>query len=259
MPQDVAARLAALTVDPAGVALPVKPAGADDAKLAALPQPRPDALSPIVLSYTTTIALPGGQEMAIQSEQRLAPEAGGGGLWKLEAASQGPMGAAKDTVLLHAHSLQPVHRSAEQGPAKVEIDYAADSVKGKIQAGPQEIPIDLPLDAPVLSDGSALEVFVAALPLAPGYRTTLRTFELNSQKVRPWSLEVTGTETVEVPAGKFDAFRVEMKPLDGQTDASTLWVAKDAPRAVVRMEGQLPAASGGLKMTTVLTGTKAAE
>jgi hypothetical protein len=62
---------------------------------------------------------------------------------------------------------------------------------------------------------------------------------------------VTGTETVTVPAGKFDAFRIEVFSVDGGNDKQTLWVAKDS-RKVVKSSTVL-SSMGGATMTLELT------
>jgi hypothetical protein len=53
-----------------------------------------------------------------------------------------------------------------------------------------------------------------------------------------------------VPAGKFDAFKVEITSADGCNDQMTLWVAKDDRRAV-KMEAVM-AAMGGAKLNSEL-------
>ena len=49
------------------------------------------------------------------------------------------------------------------------------------------------------------------LPLAPDYKTTLRIFTgLGGGNVIPLQAMVTGQEKVEVPAGTFDCYKVEL-------------------------------------------------
>ncbi|HSL83069.1 MAG TPA: hypothetical protein VLF66_09845, partial [Thermoanaerobaculia bacterium] len=93
---------------------------------------------------------------------------------------------------------------------------------------------------------------------ADGYQTTLRSFEVGmQQRTRLWSLEVASAETVEVPAGSFETYRVAIEPLDGEGGGQTLWVTKDGPRRVVKGEGKLPPTMGGGTIVTELTGTGA--
>ena len=49
---------------------------------------------------------------------------------------------------------------------------------------------------------------IATLPLAEGYTTTFRNFDVQKQKPTLKQLKVVGTEEVTVPAGTFKAFKV---------------------------------------------------
>ena len=71
------------------------------------------------------------------------------------------------------------------------------------------------------------------LPLAAGYKTTLTThpFVLGESTPRQMELTVTGTETVEVVAGKFNCYRVSIGAL-GQT----FWIGVDGARPLVKMQ-----------------------
>jgi hypothetical protein len=254
MSGDVAARLASLTVDPADVTLPAEPATGVDPMLASLPAPDPAALRPLEMTFSIVLTPTGGQDIQVENRQRLARvTVDSGEYWQVESSVSSPRGDARDTYLLHAHSLLPARRTVEQGAVHVEMEYSAGGVRGEIQAGPQKIPVDVTLDAPVLGDGASTDTYIAALPLAEGYRGTLRILELNSQKVRPWSLEVTGTETIEVPAGRFECFRVELTPLDDQGGESTLWFRADRPHALVMVESAPPPSKGMARVSTVLT------
>jgi hypothetical protein len=99
-----------------------------------------------------------------------------------------------------------------------------------------------------------LDVYLAALPLTEGYTATLRTFNVQQQQVRPMRVEVTGTETIEVPAGSFDTYVVELSALDGgDAGTGTYYVMQAAPHHVVRSETNLGAQMGGATATTQLT------
>jgi hypothetical protein len=67
------------------------------------------------------------------------------------------------------------------------------------------------------------------LPLAEGYTTMCRNFDPQTQKVRTIQLVVGGTESVTVPAGTFEAFKVDITSSAGHS--ITEWVAKDSPSA----------------------------
>jgi len=68
--------------------------------------------------------------------------------------------------------------------------------------------------------------------------------------VKLMELKVTGSESITVPAGTFDTFKVELTSADGGSDKATLWFAKDS-RKLVKMSTVL-SEMGGATMTTEL-------
>ena len=262
MAPEVAERLAALTVDPASVEMPTAATGADAARTAPLPAVDAGKVAAGAARYRSVLAV-GGQEMTIESRRTVSrEERDGAAVLVVESSADTPMGATSDRYVLDAGSLRPRSRAASQGPATIAVEFADGRVTGALKAGPQEIAIDQALEAPVFGSDSALNLVVTALPLAEGYAATLRTFEVGmQQRTRLWSVSVAGSESVEVPAGAFETWRVAIEPLDGEGGDQTLWVTREAPRLVVRSEGKLPPQMGGGAVTTELLaqGEEAAE
>ncbi|MCK4237097.1 MAG: DUF3108 domain-containing protein, partial [Candidatus Krumholzibacteria bacterium] len=144
-------------------------------------------------------------------------------VWRIISAQQSPMFAVMDTFDIDRETLLPLHRSMSQGQATITMEYGEDAITGEMK-GPRETSIDVDLTAPVFGDDAGLEIAINAMPLAPGYRTTLRIFDMQMRKVRPMSLTVTGEETVTVPAGSFDVFKLELKALDGEMGGGTIFI-----------------------------------
>ena len=105
----------------------------------------------------------------------------------------------------------------------------------------QARPIAIDAGGELFADGPGATDVVATLPLAEGYSTTFRNFDAQAQQVRPVQLKVLGSEKVTVPAGTFDAFKVEVATSGGPT--ATHWIAKD-PRRVVKVVAVLPQMNG---------------
>jgi hypothetical protein len=142
-------------------------------------------------------------------------------------------------------------RKMAQGPATIDLDFAGGKAVGKMSMGGQDKTISVDLGGSLFADGPGANQLIATLPLAEGFTTTYRNFDAMAQKVKLQQLKVTGTETVTVPAGKFDAFRIEVFSVDGGNDKQTLWVAKDS-RKVVKSSTVL-SSMGGATMTLELT------
>jgi dipeptidyl aminopeptidase/acylaminoacyl peptidase len=254
MPADIAAKLASITVDPTKVEKPKVATALDAARTNPLPVVDVSRLAPGTLSYTTTLNLPGGRTMAIDGKRVVArATVDGNAVYRVTSTATTPMGEASDVVVVDATSLRPVSRLAKQGPATVEIKYGDKAVTGEINAGAQKMPINVALDAPVFGDEAALELAISSMPLTNGYRTTIRTVEAGmQQRVRYWSVNVA-EDSVTVPAGTFQTYKVTLDPIDNEGGGTTYWVTKDSPRYIVRGEAKLPPMMGGGTAVSELT------
>ncbi len=251
MPEQLAQRLAELTVDINSVKLPDKTLAAY-AETAPLPEISPEAMHPMDLEYGLTMKI-GEQEINMNLHREVtSADFQGSPVWEVISTAQSPMGAAADTFYLDKQSLLPLARRSSQGPASIRLAYHKEAIKGVMKMGGQEIPLDVPVPAPVVGEGAALEAMFGSFPLAEDYKTTVRTFDPLKRKVRPYSLTVVGKETVTVKAGEFDAYKVELNPLDGEAGGNTYYVAVQEPHCVVLSRSKLPAAMGGGTMTMEL-------
>ena len=90
------------------------------------------------------------------------------------------------------------------------------------------------------------------MPLADGYATTFRNFDVKKQKLETEAAEgSSASESVTVPAGTFDAYKVEITSADNEADKQTIWIAKDS-RKVVKISADL-VNLGGAMLTSELT------
>ena len=106
----------------------------------------------------------------------------------------------------------------------------------------------------VTVEGPSLSVGIGTLPLAEGYRAQFAGFDSQSLKPTTYTIEVTGTETAEVPAGTYETWVVQLTQGDGSGGGSgTLWVSQDRPGVVVKSEIGLGPQMGGGTATAVLT------
>jgi len=71
------------------------------------------------------------------------------------------------------------------------------------------------------------------LPLAPGYKTTLPVIGIGGEKVKI-PIDVQGKEMVQVPAGKFECFKVYLGLVN-----QTFWYATDPHRYLVKFEANV--------------------
>jgi dipeptidyl aminopeptidase/acylaminoacyl peptidase len=220
---EVAQRLAEITVDPKTVKLTKKV----DASAVTAPKPAMD-LKPGAYKYQVKVSM-GGQEMDLSSTVTVNEEEGA---WVVAQASESPMGSLGDTVIVEKGALTARKRRIQQGPISGEIDYANGRATGKLRLPTGEKEIAADMGGPVFGDGASAPLSIACLPLAEGYTTAYRNYDLAKMKAALWQLKVTGSEKVTVPAGAFEAFKVESDSADGGSEKIILWIAKDSRQVV---------------------------
>jgi len=131
-----------------------------------------------------------------------------------------------------------VQTITQQGKkAETRLTYGDGRVKGH-SAGPQpdggvrEFDIDTAVAAGTY-DASAVPVIVPALPLAPGQTFNLSFFSSDENTLKVLSFKVGAPEPVTVPAGTFQAYRVDVT---GSRVPFVMYVTTATPRRVVKTE-----------------------
>jgi hypothetical protein len=160
-----------------------------------------------------------------------------GGVWTVTIAMQFPEGPVTDvwtlekgTLILRSESFKHfTHADQPWKPVAISLDFAGNKVTGTSRnANGQTTPVAVNLTGPISADATGSLVTIGCLPLADGYSTTVRDWDVEHLKEKLWHLKVTGMERVTVPAGKFDAYKVELTSTDGSGDQETIWIAKDS-------------------------------
>ena len=77
-----------------------------------------------------------------------------------------------------------------------------------------------------------LSALLPAFKWAAGVKFTVLVFRSGKGALAPITLAVSGDETVDVPAGKIAAWKVDMTGLDVPV---TFWIAKAAPNRLVKI------------------------
>jgi dipeptidyl aminopeptidase/acylaminoacyl peptidase len=223
MTPEVATRLREITVDPKTVVLARKiAASAVSALRIATP------LQPGVLKYKVTIQM-GAQSIPLTMANEIKAE---DGAWTVTNRMMSPMGDFTEGFVLDKDSLIVRKRSVHQGPTEVELAFQDNKVTGSMKMNGADKPIAVDIAGPVFPEVSAVPAVLACLPLAEGYATAFRTFDVRKQKDKVMQLQVVGSEKVTVPAGTFDALKVEVADGDGGAGKITVWIAKESRKPV---------------------------
>jgi dipeptidyl aminopeptidase/acylaminoacyl peptidase len=220
---EVVARLKEVTVDPKTVVLAKKV----DPNNIATPKPAVD-LQPGTYKYKATVAA-GGQTFPLTLSTTIKDD---GGVWTATDTMETPNGPATDVTTLEKGTLILRKRSVTQGPVTINLDFTGNKVTGTTNMSGQDKPVSVDLGGPLFADAAGSDAAVGSLPLANGYTATFRNFDLRRQKEKLMQLKVVGVESVTVPAGTFDTFKVEITSADGGSDHETMWIAKDSHKPV---------------------------
>ncbi len=235
MKPEVEARLNEITVDVKTVTLPKKVEAT-----AGAPKPAAD-LTPGTSNYKATIVA-GPQTIPLTTTTEIKEE---GNTWVATETADTPFGKIVDVATIEKGTLILQHRSITQGPVEIKLDFKGNKVSGTFTQNGQAKPIDVDLGGIVFAGGGGAFDVLARLPLAIDYSTTFRNFDVQKQKAQIKSLTVTGTESVTVPAGTFEAYKVEIVDTENDADKQTVWIAKDT-RRVLKISAVLTNLNGAL-------------
>ena len=182
----------------------------------------------------------GGQTMTMKLSTIIADN---GGNWTATDLLETAWGVATDTATIEKGSLILLKRNMAQGTAVIDLDFGGNKATGKVTVDGKDQPVAVDLGGPLFADGAGADEVLACLPLAVGYSASFRNFDARLQKVTLKQLNVAALEAVKVPAGTFEAFRVEVVSTDGGTDTKTLWISKDS-RKVVKVTAAYSSVNG---------------
>ena len=138
--------------------------------------------------------------------------------------------AGKSRVVADFESFAPVesdwtHSMLGTAAAKFSDGEVAITMVGKDDVK------TLPLNGSVYDNEQAAQV-MRRLPLTDGYERTLNVVPTLTGALVPIGLKCSGVETIKVPAGKFECFKLELSLVN-----QTFWVSTGEKREIVRFEG----------------------
>jgi dipeptidyl aminopeptidase/acylaminoacyl peptidase len=237
MTPDVSTRLGEIRVDPKTVVLAPK---VDSSAAAAAPKPVA-ALTAGTRRYAITINM-NGQTIPLTASSVVAEK---GDAVVVTDTMTTPQGDMTDTVTLDKATLTVRSRAVRQGPVAIDLAFADGKANGTMSMGGQAKPVAVEVGGPIFADGAGAYDVVATLPLAQGFTTTFRNFDVQKQKPTLKQLKVAGIEEVSVAAGSFKALKVDIASAEGEPGSTTVWITPDT-RQVVKMTAIVPSMGGAM-------------
>lgn len=143
-----------------------------------------------------------------------------------------------DTIVFNATTLAPslITTNAQMGgmAGVTRVTVASGKATGNSQqpgpGGMTSLVIDAPVAAGVIGDGVD-PLLIQTMDFSDGLTMTYQAFDGKTGKTKSYALKVVGKETVTVPAGTFEAWKIELT----SDDAATVWVTTADPKKLVML------------------------
>lgn len=205
-------------------------------------------LKPATLSYDATVKT-GGRSQDLSSTRTIAKTTTDGtDTWTLVNRIETPRGTNTDSLIVDRSSLLPISRH-RRGGIEMDLTYTGPSASGETdvsgtrESGGQSKSISKGLNGPTLAGGVHDVIGLGAMPLEPGFEAALRVFSPQDQATKRVEFEITGTETVETPAGSFETYVVDLNVGEGYV-TGTVHLRKEAPRYYVKWKTEVSTGRG---------------
>ncbi|MEM8523191.1 MAG: hypothetical protein AAGG68_01045 [Bacteroidota bacterium] len=211
-----------------------------------------EAASKVALGeYKYTMKMSGGaQEMELDIQRTVKEE--DGKIIIIDNTST-PYGSNENISTIDAESLMTISQSST-GFMTSNIDYTAEKITGETaDFRGNKTPIDLDVEGTVYGGGSAIEPVLANMTLEIGHQEKMKTFVVFQMQVTEMDVEVAAKETLEVPGGTFEAYRLDFSIPDFADFTQSTWVSANEPRMVLKSVVNAPQMG---QMTTVYAGKK---
>lgn len=175
------------------------------------------------------LRLAGGLKIGVAEYSVRAGETNGEKTWRFSSRLVVAGNQSVSHVEVEAGTLKPLHSEWKHTLlGEVDAVYYADHAD--LQTVGKQETNKLEFEGAVLDNEEVLQ-WIRCVPLADGYKTTQQILASLGSHVIPIKFEVSGPEQVQVPAGTYDCYKVELDI------AQTFWLSSDAKHYLVKFEG----------------------
>ena len=179
------------------------------------------------------LKFPSGIKIGTACYRVYAGEANGQKIWRLRTRLVAASSQQFSRVEVEADSFQPLHcRWKINAIGECDATYLPGHAELKMIGQDEVKQIAL---SGVVYDNEEVAQLIRRLPLASGYKTTVHTFTgLGGGNIYSVQVEATGPKQVEVPAGTFDSYKVELSFV-GQSQ--TFWYSTEEHHYLLQFKG----------------------
>jgi hypothetical protein len=174
------------------------------------------------------VRLGGGLKVGVADYSVTAGETNGQKIWRFKSHVDAAGNQSVSSVEVDAATLNPLHSLWKHTLlGEVDTTYYPDHVEMRT-TGKDEVK-KLDYEGSVIDNEEALQ-WARCLPLADGYKSTQQIMASLGAKVIPIQLDVSGPEQVQVTAGTYNCYKVDLNI--GQT----FWISTDPKHYLVKFE-----------------------
>lgn len=173
-------------------------------------------------------------------------------VWLVISTTKTSGGSATDSLYLNRETCSPVKRIINQQGGKVVLNYTNEVISGSLQMGINQREFEIKLDGKVLAAPGVLSM---AMDLAPDFKAQFCSLNIMKQQIQQHLMEVIGQEKIEVPAGSFNSYKVEISTVDGSEGKQTVFLSVEKPHIVLKSIEKIPSMMGGGTLTSELKST----
>jgi dipeptidyl aminopeptidase/acylaminoacyl peptidase len=229
MPENIAKRLAEITVDINTVTLPE---GLTDEETGSVLVPARE-LATGIFNFDISIEAMGMQMKSTTEITRDGDE------YLISEVTSTPMGDASDRIRISTVNLAPLSREMSQGQVNIKVEYMKDAVEGILNMGTNEIPVNIPISGQLFAEGPGQSLLLATLPLEEGYTAVFRNADLSGMVEKLYRMKVN-SESLE--SGE-KTWRMDIVAADGSPGSTTIWI-EQGTYIVLQYEQSMPQLGG---------------
>lgn len=170
-----------------------------------------------------------GFKLGYANYTAVSDQANGKQIWRLgtQLTASGSQQASR--VEVDAESMKPWHsRWRHSLLGEAQVNYSGDKAEVRLLGSDTVQTLEV---GGACYDNEEVMQLMRRLPLTTNYSATLRVVTGLGGSVIQFKTEVTGVETLEVPAGTFECYKLRLNLVN-----QTFWISTDAHRYVVQFE-----------------------
>jgi len=146
------------------------------------------------------------------------------------------VGKNLEPLSAHYQNLPPA--TAEAPAVEIQGRYAEGKLELQAHVGEKEQNVNITLSGKVLDNESVL-MAIRNFPLAEGYSKEIKIAIIASAQVAPYTIKVEDLETVRVPYGELECYKVVMTYTGpGEVPDMYAWYSNDDKRILVKYQNQ---------------------